>query len=129
MTQHTERRVATLQSKEQAWATLRNNKLPVNPNFYWIQHDCTPIHPTKMRTFHLFASLKMIWNNMVPEHMRIQPYRKWGGIPQMDRGYRRQAVANLFNELMNRPDRTPGMEEAMREMAKHVAKVGAKLLR
>lgn len=120
--------IATLQkateAEAEAFDSIAIKQYPVATNFFWITHTCDRLHPTEMATSHLFNALKMIWNNSVPERMKIPPVREWGGIPKMDRAYRKAAVANLFNELMNRPDRTRGMEQALRTMAKHVAEKG-----
>jgi|SRR6516164_9488523 hypothetical protein len=100
----------------------------VDPRFYWITHTCDRLHPTEMATSHLFNALKMMWNNSVPEQYRIQPYRKWGGIPQMQTNYKRQAIKNLLAELMNRPDRTKGMDNALQQMYNYMKKFPDMLL-
>jgi hypothetical protein len=115
------KQVATLQSKEQAWDKAR--PYPVDPNFRWVCMDTRVMRPCEMQTSHLFNSIKMIWNNTcLPEH-RIQPYTEYKGVRQWHKSLARQAIINLFGELMNRSDRTKGMEDAINQMAKHFQKV------
>lgn len=123
-------KIATLQQRAKAFDSpvLRNNTYPVNPKFFWVTQTCDLIHPTKMKTQHLFNALKMIWNNTMPEKYRIYPMRQWGGVQKWPRGYKKESIENLLAELMNRPDRTKGMDEALMTMAEHLRKVGAKLL-
>jgi hypothetical protein len=126
------KKVATLQqSKSELWdhAGVRESRYPVDPNFYWLTQTCDIIHPTAMNTPHLFNALKMIWNNVCPKQFRILPFREWGGIPQWDTEVRRKAIRNLLNELMNRNDRTQGMNDALNLMMHHLQKWGEKLLR
>jgi hypothetical protein len=116
------KQVATLQQKEQAWELVGKRRHEVDSRFFWVTQTCDLIHPTQMHTSHLFNALKMMWNNSVQEQYQIVPYRKWGGIPQMEKHYKRKAIANLFAELMNRDDRTEGMNEALRKIAEYVTK-------
>lgn len=126
--------VATLQqdkteAKRQAWAAL--NKYPVDPRFRWVTMDCQVLKAQEMRTSHLFNALKMIWNNSVDTQWIIQPYTEYTGVRKWKPEQRRFAVVNIFNELMNRPDRSKGMDDALRKMAEWAAKHGdiSKLLK
>lgn len=77
----------------------------------------------------------MIWNHTVPEECIIMPYRKWGGAPTWHPNPKRNkelqlhAVTNLFLELMNRPDRTKGMNDGLQAMSEMMLKLYKKLPR
>jgi hypothetical protein len=91
--------VATLQSKEQLWDGI--GTFPVSPNFFWVTSEGRVLHPKDMRTFHLFAALQIVWRREKGWSNHIQYPRS----KRMGRLYG-VALANLFNELLNRPDRT-----------------------
>lgn len=112
--------------KEKLWKQA-NKKYKIDPDFYWITQTGDVMRPADMSTPHLFNALKMIWNNTVPKEFILQPFRKWGGIPQWKKEHKRKAVANLFLELMNRPDRTKGMNDILAAMASHSLKLFKKL--
>lgn len=99
-------KVATLQSEKELWEIA---SFPVNPNFFWETSGGVLIHPTKMRTFHIFNALEILWNRKQfwSTHIKVT---------------RSEAIANLFNELMNRPDRTEFMEQKLRKIAASVVK-------
>lgn len=128
-------KVATLQSptdEEAAWDAIGPGRIdlyPVDPNFRWTTMDCQTLKAQEMRTFHVFNSLKMMWNNLVPMQCRVGNFTEYKAIPKIPRAHRRYAIANLFNELMNRTDRTKGMDEALKTMAEHMHKYGQKILR
>jgi hypothetical protein len=105
--------VATLQSKEQLWDGI--GTFPVSPNFFWVTSEGRVLHPKDMRTFHLFAALQIVWRREKGWSNHIQYPRS----KRMGRLYG-VALANLFNELLNRPDRTVYMEQKCREIAQLV---------
>jgi hypothetical protein len=135
ISEHLPEAVATLQrvdqkakkSREEAFNTLRNNKYPIDPNFRWVCQDTRQMAVTEMSTFHLFNALKMIWNHTVPERYWILPRNPYN-LRGMHRTYRQRAISNLFCELMNRADRTQGMDDALRQMAAHMGEAGGKKL-
>lgn len=126
--------IATLQEAERAkrrakaFETLRSDKYPVDPNFRWVCMDTRVMRPQEMATHHLFNALKMMWNHNVPEDWIIQPFTHYPGVRKFPKGMRKAAISNLFNELMNRSDRTVGMESALRRMAEMLHTEGKRIL-
>jgi hypothetical protein len=116
--------VATLQSKEDAWskASIREDRYAIDPNFRWTTMDCQTLKLQEMATPHLFNCIKMMWNNLVPAQYRVGHFTEYKTIPKMPRKTRAYAIANLFYELMNRNDRTPGMNEALERMYSYMQK-------
>ena len=111
-------------SEEEAW----DFKYPVDPNFFWQTQEGDIVHPSEMTTWHLFNCLRMIWNHTVRLDYRIHPYRRYRNIDwPREQIYR--AIQNLFNELMNRPDRAPRMEQEIAYMKQVVFTYGIKMLR
>lgn len=110
-------KVATLQSREAAWDSIQ--PLSVDSSFFWIQHNGEKIHPTEMKTTHLFNALKVVWNNSVSEEYQIDTARPW--LPVWSKTYCRKAIANLFSELMNRIDRTELMNESLKQIAEYLS--------
>lgn len=96
------------ESKEQAWKSV-GKEHPVNPNFFWETSGGCQLHPKNMRTFHLFNALEILWHRKPFWSTHIMVLRS-------------EAIANLFNELMNRADRTEYMEQKMRKIAQSVVK-------
>lgn len=114
-------KLATLQSKEDVWkhAGVREDRYPVASNFRWITQDGTIMRVQDMHTSHLYNALRMLWNNTVPRAYVVPPFNHQYkiNIPRPDR---KAAVANLFNELMNRNNLTPGMKADLEQMARYV---------
>lgn len=74
--------------------------------------------PAEMETRHVFYTLRMIWNNTVPEHMEVgvDPiYYRWG--PRHPRSYLLEAVRHLGRELSTRQDMTPEWQRELAQMA------------
>jgi hypothetical protein len=101
------KKVATLQSKEQAWADIGNYQL--DPAFAWIQHNHVSVHPSKMRTAHLFNALRLISDDTQFWHYKNT--LELGRRNKLPINYRRKAIANLFTELTHRPDLTQKMKD------------------
>jgi len=119
---------ASDQHRADAFDQLRNNKYPVDPNFRWVCMDTRVLTAGEMKTSHLFNALKMIWNHNVPEECMIQPHTEYRGARNWPKGHRKFAITNLYNELMNRVDRTVGMNTALATMQEHLRKWGDKML-
>ena len=60
-----------------------------------------------MDTSYLFNTLKMIWNNVVPEQYRIEPIYLYDFGSFYTSEYMATAVSCIVNELNNRFDITP----------------------
>lgn len=101
---------------------------PVDPNFRWQCQDGRIMRAQEMHTSHLYNSLKMLWNNTVPRAYVVLPFNHKYKV-NIERDQRRWAVGNLFNEIMNRTDRTPAMDEGLRQMAQAVSTMKIKSIK
>ena len=77
--------------------------------------------PKEMETSHLFYTLRMIWNHVMP------PTKKVGGTtrryefgPFYTTEYMKEAVRRIGHELSRRNDLEPWMREQLDAMARHV---------
>lgn len=116
--------VATLQSKEDAWskAGIREDRYWIDPNFRWTTMDCQTLKLQEMATSHLFNCIKMMWNNLVPAQYRVGHFVEYKAIRKWSSKKRAYAIANLFHELLNRNDRTKGMDETLERMYSYMQK-------
>lgn len=69
----------------------------------------------------------MIWNHTVQTEYRIYPHKRYKPI-RWKREVTYRAIQNMYNELMNRCDRAPRMEEELNYMRSVVAEHGIKML-
>ena len=69
----------------------------------------------------------MIWNHTMKQEYRIYPHRRYKPI-RWPREDVKAAIQNMFNELMNRPDRTGRMEEEIAYMKRVIMTHGMKML-
>ena len=61
--------------------------------------------PAQMSTHHLFHTIKMLWNHIVPFELRLIPFKQYSlKPPRFNDKYCRTAVAELYKELMSRND-------------------------
>lgn len=124
--------VATLQSLGAAAfdaVSNRSDQYPIDPNFRWLTMKREVLTPQEMSTPHLYNCLKMIWNHTIPPAFRLIPYKPYKGIEKWTKKTRRWAITNLFNELMNRTDRSKWIDAGLFQMAEHlVANKHLKLL-
>lgn len=75
-----------------------------NRPFQWRTNGGTFISPAEMDTPHLYFTLRMIWNHVAPEELRLYPYRQYKFGPYYTTEYTREAVAHLGAELLTRKD-------------------------
>jgi hypothetical protein len=74
--------------------------------------------PASLETHHLFYTLRMIWNHVVPSHMRVGKVRLYiFSAKHYSPRYFAEAVAALGAELMTRQDVTPEWEVELAQMA------------
>lgn len=71
--------------------------------FVWIQQNGEPIPVTKMKTTHLFHCIKMIFNHLAPEPMKLKPYRRYSGIDRWSPTGTRWALIAMVKEIAKRP--------------------------
>lgn len=79
-------------------------------------------HPVEMETRHLFHTISMIWNHVMPIDARTHDYRKYNFSSFYSEHYMRIGVRAILRELLNRNDRTSAMEFRLKFMASYLAK-------
>jgi hypothetical protein len=95
----------------------------LDPEFRWVTMELDIVTTRQMNTWHLFNCLKMIWNNTVPKHCHVLPYKAYSGIDKWPKESRQHAVTCLFHELCLRPDITENMKRVLREMFSHMTRL------
>ncbi len=61
--------------------------------------------PAQMSTRHLFYTVKMLWNHIVPAELRLIPFKQYKlRPPRFNNEYCKTAVSELYKELMSRDD-------------------------
>lgn len=92
----------------------------LDPDFRWQTMAGEIMTTREMSTWHLFNSLKMIWNHTVAPQFRFMPYKPYHGIDGWHGPTRRRAVHCLFHELSLRPDITQTMKDVLQKMALYI---------
>jgi hypothetical protein len=80
---------------------------PLATVFHWRTHDGQSLPVDQMETRHLVYSLRMIFNHIAPEHLRVPGGKRWSGIDQWDLSYLKDAVGAMLVETGRRRDLTP----------------------
>lgn len=78
----------------------------VEKTFRWITHDGRELKPSDMETTHCFYSLRMVWNNLVPESLRVGKFKGWD-LRHRSPYYWITSVRQLSLELRSRWDSLP----------------------
>lgn len=79
----------------------------INPGFLWRMSSGHTIAPAEMRTSHLFHTVRMIWNNKMPEAAQTCEYfRRYCFGDQYPDSYMVDAIRCMVPELFNRGDLT-----------------------
>lgn len=74
-------------------------------DFMWQDSAGRFYAPSQMSTHHLFYTIKMIWNHIVPPELQLKPFKKYTlSPPRFTEKYCKIAVHKLYNELMSRDD-------------------------
>lgn len=89
----------------------------VSNGWVWRDRDGGLWKPSKMETRHLFHTLRMIWNNFMPERMRVGVIRLYAFPDFYTDAYFRDAVRAIGRELNTRQDLTPAWRAQLAEMA------------
>jgi hypothetical protein len=91
--------------------------LPVE-GWRWRDRNGVMHLPSGMLTRHLFHTLRMLWNNSVPAHMRVGSVRLYRFDPHLyPRYYLREAVVHIGRELLSRKDLVRSERDQVNEMA------------
>lgn len=78
-------------------------------DFKWRMNGGEFIAPRDMKTSHLFYTLRMIWNHVVPHDKRLTPYKNYKFASVYTAEYMREAVTMLTQELSGRSELTERM--------------------
>ena len=105
----------------------------VNRNFTWRMSGGKTIKPSEMETRHLFMTLVLIWNNVMPDETHIHKSGHWTHHnrpfgPMYGARYLAAAIPALAAELWTRNDVKPEWEVTLDVMAEHVTAGRAKWL-
>lgn len=88
----------------------------VDAGFMWRDRDGGMHTPASMETRHLFYTLRMIWNNRMPEQCRFRNARMYQFGSHYSDAYLKSALRPLATELSRRGDMTPEWSEQLRTM-------------
>jgi hypothetical protein len=89
----------------------------LDSGFKWRDQYGSFHRPCDMVTRHLFHTLRMIWNNFMPAHMRVGRVYLYKFKPFYTRRYMAQAVLAIGRELEGRNDLNPQQEHQLWQMA------------
>jgi hypothetical protein len=79
-------------------------ELQKSAGFVWRSHKGVDYRVTDMATPHLFYSLRMIWNNVVPPAFRVGKFKRYNDVGEWTDVYLEQATNALLTELLTRED-------------------------
>lgn len=86
-------------------------------NWRWRSNGGSQHYPADMETRHLFHTLRMIWNNVMPEAAWVGRIKLYSFGPTYTDQYMREAVLNIGRELMSRDDLRPDWRAQLDQMA------------
>lgn len=89
----------------------------VDHSWRWRSGDGDLWDPKDMETRHAFYTIRMIWNNSVPEHMRVGEVRLYSFPKFYTPSYMRAAVIRVGAELLTRKDMRPEWKKQLEEIA------------
>ena len=82
----------------------------------WRERTGAMVSPAEMQTRHLFFTLRMIWNNRMPAHMRVGRVHLYNFGPYYTRHYFSAAILAIGAELHTRTDMTAEWQAQYRQM-------------
>lgn len=90
----------------------------------WLTARRQQLAPAEMETSHLFHTLRMIWNNFMPAHMRVGAVKLYTFNPDIwPESYLGQAIRQIGRELFNRRDIAPWQKYELERMAEWLTSV------
>jgi len=90
----------------------------VDLRWRWRSRDGEHHYPRDMETRHLFHTLRMVWNNRMPPHMRVgERIRLYRFGSHYSHAYLGKAVLQIGAELFRRTDLTGLQQRELEEMA------------
>lgn len=89
----------------------------------WLQSNNRGfISPSIMATSHLFNTIRLIWNLVMPRNMQVGQEVKYSHFgPEYTVKYLNAAIMHIGTELLARPDITVKQRTELDEMASHLA--------
>lgn len=93
-----------------------NNMDDIQVRFLWKDSKERFHDPKKMRTKHLFFTLRMIWNHSMPEQMKLRPYMEYTFSEYYTVEYIITAISVIGKELLSRKDLLPEWEKELTYM-------------
>jgi len=101
----------------------------IAPGWKWRDRTGKFTSPMQMETRHLFFTLRMIWNNRIPAHMRVgTAVRLYTFSAYYTRDYFAQAILALGQEIMRRSDVADAWREELDQMRSWLSRSGALLI-
>ncbi|WCD44245.1 hypothetical protein Lumi_106 [Xylophilus phage Lumi] len=88
----------------------------------WKPSGAAPIAPCHMKTSHLFYTLRMIWNNHLPEAFHVGVVKLYDFGPTYTTEYFGEAIRRLHAELILRSDLPSNLQREYDEMRAHVTR-------
>lgn len=89
-------------------------------NWQWKDTNDNFHHPRDMETRHVFFTLRMIWNHVVPKEMQIEPFKRYRFSSFYTQEYMEEAVRVLSAELSTRNDLTPYYKKCIQIIVGHL---------
>jgi hypothetical protein len=93
--------------------------------FFWLTHKGQVIFPAKMATKHLFYTIRMLFNNIVPPVFRVGKFKRYRDIPEWSSEYVRRALTELTKEITGRVGWDEILEDEGSSMQDQLADIGA----
>jgi len=87
-------------------AIARKSTQDVEPAFRWRDRDGGFHDPSGMETRHLFHTVSMIWNHVMPPEAATHDFQRYSFSPFYTEDYMRSAVRAMLPELLGRDDLT-----------------------
>jgi ribosome-associated toxin RatA of RatAB toxin-antitoxin module len=101
--------------------TIQNKEL-AKPFMWRMSNNRGMIAIRAMATRHLFNTLRMVWNMTMPSDATMSTIHYSGFGPEYTADYLKQAMREMYPELLSRDDVTPAMLETLQAMRDYLAK-------
>lgn len=101
-------------------STGSSRSTDLGPLYRWRSKDGEFWDPRKMKTSHLFHTVSMIWNHVMPEDARTHNYRRYEFGPFYTKAYLKISAYKLMMELFRRTDRTAAMDQRLQHMHRYL---------
>ena len=90
-------------------------------SFRWKTHNKQELLVQEMSTQHIVYSLRMLWNHLAPDSLRIPGGKRWRGIDRMPADYLKESVRQFLLEAAQRNDLTVEHTSILQAIQKHLA--------